>query len=180
MMIAGTTKVMITKMIFPMGPRTSFLWIPPLASRTARSDLHRSGRCRAEPLTVSRKHALETFRVRPACECSLPPQTCVSRSAACGDGIAGAFVAASTGSLAVSPNLRADAYLPHERCWCREAYGGWKTAARGRLMRPGKCAPLRARLAAARRAYSRIQVVFNSVYFSRACSDLSRPLPLCL
>ena len=26
----------------------------------------------------------------------------------------------------------------------------------------------------------RIQVVFNSVYLSNACSDLSRPLPLCL
>ena len=26
----------------------------------------------------------------------------------------------------------------------------------------------------------RIQVVFSSVYLSNACSDLSRPLPLCL
>lgn len=29
-------------------------------------------------------------------------------------------------------------------------------------------------------SYSRIHVVLSSVYFSMACNDLSRPLPLCL
>ena len=33
---------------------------------------------------------------------------------------------------------------------------------------------------AARYDYSLIQVAFSSVYFSSACSDLSRPLPDCL